>query len=111
VSGIHWGEGSALTTVELLYAKYRDAYVNIGLLHGVGINGCTVSNVHQHEESPQYIIQFDLHTEYAWKRPLVVVIDNGLPAQAYFVVVNDQPVGEFQPDELKAGVPIPPSVL
>jgi len=45
LTGFHWGTGSEMASVEMMSGFLGDAFVNVQLRHGVGMDGCTMENV------------------------------------------------------------------
>jgi hypothetical protein len=45
ISSYHWGTGSAMTTVEMLWPKYGDALIDLRARRGVGFDQCTITDV------------------------------------------------------------------
>ena len=51
LTGFHWGTGSAMTTVEMLYPRFGDALIDVKAGRGVGFNDCTITDVEVHGTS------------------------------------------------------------
>jgi len=101
MTGLHWGTGSAMASVEMKHDRCRDAYVHVGRRHGVGVNGCTLTDL----TVTQRRVSFRLHTPYRWPTPPVAVIDGALgPLE---VIVNGQSAGLLSPGKLHKGVALP----
>jgi hypothetical protein len=66
LTGIHWGTGSAMTSVELMAAQLGDAYVNLKRKQGTGFNACTLERLTVDGTK----ISFNLTAAEAWKTPL-----------------------------------------
>ncbi len=45
MTGIHWGTGSAMTSVEMMMPALGDAFIDLKRKHGVGFNSCTLRDV------------------------------------------------------------------
>jgi hypothetical protein len=45
LTGFHWGTGSAMTTIEMLYPHIGDALIDLRANRGVGFNDCTITDV------------------------------------------------------------------
>jgi hypothetical protein len=45
LTGIHWGTGSQMASVEMMSPILGDAFVNVARSHGVGFNACTLENL------------------------------------------------------------------
>jgi len=112
VSGIHWSEGSALTTWELLRDYYRDAYINVAWRNGVGINGCTLSDLSITPPAAPGAagnITISLTSAYTWTRSLMLTLDAA--SQPYSLYINNQLLGSYQPTGAPLGIAVPPSVI
>lgn len=45
LTGFHWGAGSGMTSIEMMYPTMGDAYVNVSNSTGAGFNACSIRNV------------------------------------------------------------------
>lgn len=45
LTGIHWGTGSAMTSVEIMALSLGDAFIDVKRKHGVGFNACSLRDV------------------------------------------------------------------
>ncbi|MFN8062421.1 MAG: hypothetical protein U0Q12_24930 [Vicinamibacterales bacterium] len=97
LTGIHWGTGSEMTSVEMMSPVLGDAFVDVARRHGVGFNASTVTGVRVSGVE----IAFDLkRAEPA--RPLRVRfagIDRG---KRYRLIVNGRPAVEVAGDVLSS---------
>jgi hypothetical protein len=109
ISSIHWGPGSALASVEMHSPWLRDAYVNLDLAHGVGVNGCAMRSVNVSLGSSPPSVSIDLVTEFEFPAPLTLRADTAtLPDNFEFALaVSGETLGLFSVAELRAGVPVP----
>jgi len=100
LTGIHWCQGSAMTSIEISHPWLKDAYINVKYSHGVGVNGCSVKSVSLSAQQ----VSFQIESRYQWPRPLEVVIDDaGEPLQ---VVANGVHYGMFTPQQLSNGIAV-----
>ena len=45
VTGLHWGTGSSVVSIELVRARYGGAWIDVAGAWGAGIDGCTIPGV------------------------------------------------------------------
>lgn len=83
LTGIHWGTGSQMTTVEMMSGVLGDAYVDVVRKQGVGFNACTLQNLRI--QGPD--IAFDLDTVKR-DQPTHVRFAGLDPKQQYRLTVN-----------------------
>ncbi len=95
-SSFHWGIGTGLTTVEILFEKYGDIFIDLDNNLAYGLNGCTVSNYTNKNETISLEVESDIH----FVEPLKLVF-RGKMAGPLQVAVNHELLGEFSPNELK----------
>jgi hypothetical protein len=89
LTGIHWGTGSEMASVEMMSDTLGDAYVDLRLAHGVGFDACTLSGVRVEGRR----VSFDLKSASSPRR-LVVKFSGADPAAKYTLVVNGHTAGE-----------------
>ena len=101
MTGFHWGTGSAMASVEMIHPQYGDVFIHVGRQHGVGVNGCTLSNliVTPHQ------VQFTLFSPYDWPTSPVAVIKGAYSPLT--VIMNGETIGSFSPQELAKGIKLP----
>lgn len=88
LTGIHWGEGSGMTTVEMLEPTLGDAYINLEYKNGAGFNACSI----QHLKIDGHRISFDLAT-FPAGRTITVRFAGVDPAARYQIVWNGNSSG------------------
>ncbi len=96
-TGIHWGTGSAVSSVVFARSRYGAAFVDARAGWGVGIDGCTVDSVRLAEHELDVTIRAAF-AESAVRRLVV------LSERALAVSVNGRAVGTFTPAALGAGI-------
>ncbi len=89
LTGIHWGTGSEMASVEMMSRALGDAYVNVGRAHGAGFNACTLTGVRVAGRR----ISFDLKSAMSPRR-LVVKFSGVDPKATYTLIINGQTAGE-----------------
>jgi rhamnogalacturonyl hydrolase YesR len=93
LTGIHWGTGSAMATVEMMCERLGDAYVNVSRKHGVGFNACTIENLKIDGGN----ISFWIVGVREWKGKKGVVRFEGMEAgKKYSLNVNGINMGQFE---------------
>jgi hypothetical protein len=98
VTGIHWGTGSAVTSVHLVRAAWGDIYVDAAGW-GAGIDGYTVREV---SVGPSGInLQV---SDFLAKSRSPLIRFGGFSGPSYMLTVNGTPLGEFSRERLKEGV-------
>lgn len=101
VTGIHWGTGSAVVSVQLAQQRYGGALVNVSGGWGVGIDGCTVTEVTGSTD----MLRVSVRDDVATPRTIRMTFDHcTLPA--YDVVINGKPYGRCSADALQKGIAI-----
>ncbi|MGB7189661.1 MAG: hypothetical protein WBD10_05960 [Acidobacteriaceae bacterium] len=45
LTGFHWGAGSGMTSIEMMYPTLGDAYINVSNGTGVGLNACSIRDL------------------------------------------------------------------
>jgi len=83
LTGIHWGTGSQMASVEMMAPFLGDAFVDVAHSHGVGFNACTL----EHLRVAGTAISFDLKTVQAAQR-VQVRFEGVDPRATYKVTVN-----------------------
>ncbi len=96
LTGIHWGTGSAMTSVELMAGQLGDAYVNVKRKQGTGFNACTLDRLSVDGTK----ISFNLAAAEVWKAPLVVRFDGTDRRATYRIAVNGRPAVQVSGAEL-----------
>lgn len=89
LTGIHWGTGSEMASVEMMSGVLGDAYINVQRAHGAGFNACTLSGVHV----DGHRISFNLKAAMSPRR-LVVKFSGVDPQANYKLVVNGRAAGD-----------------
>ncbi|MFH1230835.1 MAG: hypothetical protein V1709_04995, partial [Planctomycetota bacterium] len=110
---LHWGTGSAMTSVEMMVDQLGDAYIDLNCKHGVGFNACTIDNVKVDGTN----ISFDITTADVWMvrqahhsiypersrgtEPILVRFEGVNTNQTYHIVVNGKDMGEVNGNEMR----------
>ncbi len=103
LTGIHWGTGSQMASVEMMSGALGDAFINVGRSHGVGFNACTLSDVRVSGRR----ISFRLKTAHPPRRVLVKFAGTD-PGTTYQLVVNGRSHGQADGRTLEtAGFALP----
>ena len=100
LTGIHWGAGSAITSVLLARPLYGDAFVEAHACWGVGIDGCSVEAVHREEDR----LSVALRSAFTSTLPIRLVVRSDQPLD---LSVNDQPFVRYSVADLAAGISTP----
>jgi hypothetical protein len=98
-TGIHWGTGSAVTSVVLARPRYGDAFVDARAGWGVGIDGCTVDEVVVRDDRLDVALRAAFPAMASLR--LVVRADRAL-----VVSVNGREAGGGEPPALAAGIEV-----
>jgi hypothetical protein len=101
VTGLHWGTGSAVVSVELMTQKYGDAYVDVAGTWAIGIDGCTCASVTTDRATIRLRLIDEVHTP----RSLRLVCGN-TPQGRYLLVVNGTDYGMQLAAALHHGVQV-----
>jgi hypothetical protein len=101
VTGIHWGTGSSVVSLQILRARYGGAYVNVAGKWGCGLDGCAIPGVYVRGDS----IIVEIRNDIPGPRPIRLMFEN-LRRPRYAVAVNGKPVGQFASQELENGIEI-----
>jgi hypothetical protein len=80
LTGFHWGPGSGMTSIEMMYPTLGDAFIDLRHKIGVGFNACSVHNLHVRGNS----ISFDLNT-FPALRPVLVRF-SGVDSHATYTI-------------------------
>ena len=99
LSGFHWGQGSAMASVEMVRERCGDVLADLQAGWAYGINGCTVDAM----ESEGTTIRLAISTALKWGEPARVVFRN-VPSGRYDLWVNSRHVGAFEAAALVLGV-------
>lgn len=98
-SSFHWGIGTGMTTVEILFEKYGDIFVDLERNLSYGLNGCTVTRFLKKAHQ----IDLDVVSNIHFVEPLKIVI-RGKSGKKTRVVVNGKLLGEYNERELNEGI-------
>jgi hypothetical protein len=100
-TGIHWGTGSAITSVVLARPRYGSAFIDAKAGWGVGVDGCTVDDVRRDGDR----LGFSLRTAFDSAEELRIVVksDGDL-----CLAVNGRELGCFTSAVLGAGISMRP---
>lgn len=98
-SSFHWGIGTGLTTVELLYERYGDIFIDYDGGFAYGLNGCTVSDYCVNGNTISMSVDSNIH----YVTPLTMIFRGKLPDTTN-VMVNRKNLGSFNPDNLQKGL-------
>ena len=83
---MHWGTGSAVTSVLLARPRYGDLYIDADRGWGVGIDACSVDAVVPHENQ----LAVEARVAGSLDRRLTMVVKSSQPLE---VLVNRQSCG------------------
>ncbi len=98
-SSFHWGIGCGLTTVEILFQKYGDIFVNTDGGFAYGLNGCTVTNYQKENHTITLEVESNIHFVEPFKLAF-----RGKTGDHVQVVVNGERLGEYSANELEKGI-------
>jgi len=98
LSGFHWGQGSAMASVEMVWDKYGDVLVDLVGKWAYGINGCTVGELIVDEKK----VALQIKTDLKWGEPARIVFRN-VPDGDYDVIINGKKAGRFSSAALLQG--------
>ncbi len=101
VTGLHWGTGSAVVSVELLTQQYGDAYVDVAGAWAIGIDGCTCASV----ATDRTTIRLRLTDEVHSPRSLRLVCGN-TAQRRYRLMVNGTDYGVQPAAALHHGIQV-----
>ena len=101
VTGIHWGTGSCVVSIELITGRYGDAFVDVKGQWGVGIDGCRIPAVEVRGRSMRLAILDNLSLSRS-----IMVKFGRLAQRAYDVRINGISYGKISADELTQGIKI-----
>jgi hypothetical protein len=99
LSGFHWGQGSALASVELVWDRFGDVLADTKRGWAYGVNGCTVRDFAVSKNS----VSLKIDTELEWDQPLRIVFRTA-PEGMSTVTVNGSTLGSYSGDTLRQGV-------
>ena len=99
LSGFHWGQGSGMGSVEMVWDTYGDVVVDLAGNWAYGVNGCTVEKLVIEDNK----ISLDVKTSLQWNEPARVVFRN-VPEGDYEVTINGQRLGRFTSAALSEGI-------
>lgn len=103
VTGIHWGTGSSVVSIQVVRARYGGAFVNVAGSWGCGIDGCSIPAVDVRADT----IALELRDDLRVPRPIRVTFGH-LRRPSYAVAVNGRPLGTFGSSTLENGIEITP---
>jgi hypothetical protein len=99
VTGLHWGTGSSVVSLQLIQSRYGDAYVDVAGAWGCGVDGCRVDSVDVQGNNVALAIQDNVN------RPRTLRLTFGhCPRGSLTLRVNGTPLGTFLSTELEKGV-------
>jgi hypothetical protein len=101
VTGLHWGTGSAVTSIHLLARQFGDAYVDVEGGWGVGIDGSTVENVHVDQSMVTLQIRDDVHAPRA-----IRLVCGNVSRDRYALRVNGKNLGTWSAQQLRSGTTV-----
>jgi hypothetical protein len=99
LSGYHWGQGSAMASVEMVWPRYGDILVDMKGLWAYGINGCTVEALRVEGAA----IRLEVRTNLEWHEKARIVFRN-ISEGNFQVIVNNRSAGEFGRSALSKGI-------
>jgi hypothetical protein len=103
-SGIHWGTGTVMASVEMMDDQLGDAYVDVQRSQGVGFNACSVQGVNVSGDC----LEIGVSAAAVWKEPLRFRFSGLETDRHYQVRVNGAPVAEASGAQLLAdGLRVP----
>jgi hypothetical protein len=83
LTGFHWGAGSGMTSIEMMYPVLGDAFINLDTKKGVGFNACSLRHVTVRNHS----ISFDIYT-FPALRPVTIRFSGVDPHASYQITWN-----------------------
>ena len=101
VTGLHWGTGSSVVSIHLIGKRYGGAYVDVGGMWGVGIDGCRIPSV----SVERNVIRVELADNLATPRSVRLTFGN-MREKDYEVLVNGKSVGRRETVVLERGIDI-----
>jgi hypothetical protein len=99
LSGFHWGQGSAMAAVELVWDRLGDIFVDTKAGWAYGINGCSVSEL----TGSAHSVSLRVDTEMEWDQPLRIVFRNA-PEGTCAVSINGARLGSYARETLEQGI-------
>jgi hypothetical protein len=97
MSGIHWGTGTVMVSVETMCEQLGDAYIHIARGHGVGFNAVTVRSVSVDGNR----VCVDLAAADVWKGQPHLRFDGVEDGVTYAVEMNGKALGSFTGEALR----------
>ena len=97
LTGIHWGTGSAMMSVDQMYKTLGDAFIDVKRGHGAGFDACTLDNLRIKGTN----IAFDL-TAPRSPREVRVRFAGANPSATYQIVVNGAAAAKVSGRDLAA---------
>jgi hypothetical protein len=101
VTGLHWGTGSAVMSLDLLTREFGDAYVDLRDAWGVGINACTV----RHVAVDRSTIAVQLRNDAGGPRTIRLMYGSAPPGRQR-LVVNGNDLGWVPAEQLQNGTEV-----
>jgi hypothetical protein len=95
LTGFHWGAGSGMTSVEMMYPVLGDAFIDLHTGQGVGFNACSL----HHIEVKNHSVSFDLDA-VPGLRPITVRFSGVDPHASYRITWNGNQFKIIQGDTL-----------
>jgi len=101
ITGIHWGTGSSVVSIELITKRYGDAFVDVRDQWGVGIDGCRIPTVQVRGGSIRLTILDNLSL------PRAITLKFGrLIRLEYDININGKFYGKLPASKLTEGIKI-----
>jgi hypothetical protein len=90
LTGIHWGTGSQMASVEMMSGLLGDAFVNVAHGQGVGFNACTLNNLQVSGTTIAFTLRAERSREQSRRsrRHLLVRFASLDPNAQYRLIVN-----------------------
>ena len=99
LTGIHWGTGSAMTSVEIMAPELGDAFIDLSNASGVGFDESSIANVRKDGTH----VSFQLKSAEL-QRTFLVRFRGAEAKQTYTVRCNNQPEKTFSGEQLLRGI-------
>jgi hypothetical protein len=99
VTGLHWGTGSAVVSLQIIMQEFGGAYVDVKHGWGVGIDGCTIESVSVDHETIAIAMRDDLETPHK-----IRLVCAGMDCKQYTVVINGRRTGTHTSASLANGI-------
>ncbi|HTY57814.1 MAG TPA: hypothetical protein VMF59_03315, partial [Bacteroidota bacterium] len=99
VTGLHWGTGSSVVSIEMITKEYGGAYVNLRERWGAGLDGCRIPSVAVGHGAVRVALLDNLGVH----RDLLLKF-GFTENRSYEVVVNGNALGTYTHAELERGI-------